>query len=102
MRFLKYLSEAPIQAKGWTQESIKKFEKTIGKKATSKGFFDACVARMAPKEGFGEENAKKFCASIKDAAFESPMWRGKGKKPKEAKAQAKEKPFPKSKLLKRK
>lgn len=93
------VNEAPIQAKGWTMQSIEKFEKTVGKKADSKGFFEACVGRMEPKMG---DLAKGFCASIKDAKFGSPMWRGKGKKPKEAKAQSKAQPFPKSKQLKKK
>ena len=74
------INEAPIQAKGWNEDSIKKFEKTIGIKAVDKGFFDACVLRMTPKEGFDKKKAEGFCASVKDFAHNgSTMWRGKGK-----------------------
>jgi hypothetical protein len=34
---------------------------------------------MKGKEGFDDEKAKGFCASIKDAAYGSPNWRGKDK-----------------------
>ena len=74
-----FLSEAPIAAKGWDSSSVEKFGKTIGKSPTDKGFFDACVARMSNKEGFDEQKAKGFCASIKDRAYGDPHWRGKGK-----------------------
>lgn len=95
MRFKKYINEAPIQTKGWTEDSIKKFEKTIGIKAVDKGFFDACVLRMSPKEGFDKEKAEGFCAAVKDAAHGSPMWRGKGKTPAEAKKDVKKEKFKK-------
>jgi len=95
-----YLSEAPIGAKGWTQKSISKFGKTVGKGPKEKGFFDACVARMEGKEGFDKEKASGFCASIKDAAHGSPMWRGKGKTKKEVKTDVKKKKF-KEKLPKK-
>jgi hypothetical protein len=78
-RFGKYLTEKPIKTKGWTKESIKKFGETIGVDPGEKGFFDACVKEMSPKEGFDKEKAKGFCAAIKDAHYESPKWRGKGK-----------------------
>ena len=71
-----YLKEAPIASKGWTMKSIEKFEKTIGKKADEHGFFDACVSRMEDKMG---EQAKGFCAAVKDFKYGSPNWRGKGK-----------------------
>jgi|GEM_PF-2774454 hypothetical protein len=74
-----YLKEEPIGAKGWTQTSLKKFGDTIGIDPKEKGFFDACVLRMKGKEGFDDEKAKGFCASIKDAAYGSPNWRGKDK-----------------------
>ena len=80
-----YLTEKPIGSKGWTQKSIEKFGKTIGKDAQDKGFFAACVKRMEGKKGFDKEKAQGFCASVKDASYGSPNWRGK-KKPK---AQAK-------------
>ena len=93
MRFKKYINEAPIQAKGWDEESIKKFEKTIGIKATDKGFFSACVLRMKSKDGFDKEKAEGFCASIKDFVFDSTYWRGKDKTKKEVKKAAKEHPI---------
>ena len=95
------LDEAPIQAKGWSQKSVEKFGKTVGKSPTEHGFFDACVSRMSPKEGFGKDKAKRFCASIKDAAYGSAMWRGKGKPKKEIAKQTKAKQFPKGKQLKK-
>ena len=79
------INEAPIAAKGWDSSSVEKFGETIGKSPTEKGFFDACVKRMSNKEGFDEEKAKGFCASIKDKAYNSPNWRGKGKSEKEVK-----------------
>ncbi len=94
-----YLNEAPIGSKGWTQKSISKFGKTIGKSPKEHGFFDACVSRMEGKKGFDSGKAKGFCASIKDASYGSSMWRGKGKTKKEIKAGVKEKPFPKKKQL---
>lgn len=77
------INEAPIAAKGWTMKSIEKFEKTLGKKSDAHGFFDACVKRMESRMG---EQAKGFCASIKDSKYGSPMWRGKEKSKKEIKA----------------
>ena len=93
-----YLNEAPIATKGWTQKSVSKFEKTIGKKADEHGFFDACVDRM---EGTMGEQAKGFCASLKDARYNSPMWRGKEKSKKDIKKDVKSTKFPKSKQLKK-
>ena len=69
------VNEAPLQTKGWSEDSLKKFGKTIGVDPKDEGFFDACVKRMEGKVG----NAKGFCASIKDKAYGSPNWRGKGK-----------------------
>lgn len=88
-----YLSEAPIASKGWTDKSIEKFGKTIGKDPKEKGFFDACVKRMRGKEGFDDEKARGFCASIKDHAFKDPGWRGKGKTKKEVKQDTKDKQY---------
>lgn len=93
--------EAPIQAKGWTQASVAKFGKTIGKDPQEHGFFDACVARMEGKKGFDGDKAKRFCASIKDASYGSAFWRGKGKKKKDIKKDVEDKPFPKGKQLKK-
>ena len=87
-----YLNEAPIAAKGWTMKSIEKFEKTLGKKSDAHGFFEACVGRMESRMG---KQAKGFCASIKDAKYGSPMWRGKEKSKKEIKAGAKSVQFTK-------
>ena len=87
-----YLNEAPIASKGWTQKSLEKFGETVGKSPTDKGFFDKCVSRMEPKMG---EQAKGFCASIKDAAYGSPNWRGKGKTKKQVKQDVKKDKFPK-------
>jgi len=85
------LNEAPIQAKGWTQESLKKFGKTIGVDPKEKGFHEACVKRMKGRV----DTPEAFCASIKDAAYGSPMWRGKEKTKKEAEKGAKEVKFKK-------
>lgn len=87
------LNEAPLAAKGWDASSVEKFGKTIGKDPTEHGFFDACVARMSGKEGFDEQKAKGFCASIKDKAYDSTHWRGKGKSKKDIKKDVKENPY---------
>jgi len=81
-----YLNEAPIAAKGWTDKSIEKFGKTIGKSPGDKGFFDACVMRMSKHMG---DKAKGFCAAVKDKHYNSPMWRGKGKPKKQVKTDTK-------------
>jgi len=81
-----YLNEAPVGSKGWTQSSVEKFGKTIGKDPQDKGFFATCVKRMEGKKGFDKEKAQGFCASIKDASYGSPNWRGKDKPKKQAKA----------------
>jgi hypothetical protein len=90
------VNEAPIAAKGWSQKSIDKFEKTVGKKVDEKGFFDACVSRMEKHMG---EQAKGFCSAIKDARHGSGHWRGRGKTEKEVEADVKANQFPKSKQL---
>jgi len=67
--------------KGWTQDSIKKFSKSLtGKEGTKEGFFKKCVERMKDKM----ENPEGFCASIKDELHGSTYWRGKGKTPQQA------------------
>jgi len=93
-----YLNEAPIASKGWTRKSIEKFGNTIGKAPGEKGFFEACVARMEPKMG---DQAKGFCASIKDAEYNSPMWRGKGKTKEQVQKDTKKVQYPRRKSLKR-
>jgi len=87
------VNEAPIASKGWTDKSVDKFGKTIGKAPDEKGFFDACVSRMSGKEGFDAEKAKGFCASIKDKKYGSTFWRGRGKSEKEIKTATKERPY---------
>ena len=75
--------------KGWTRQSVIKFAKSLaGKHATEKGFFDACVDKMSGNI----DDPEAFCASVKDVAWKSTMWRGKGKTKEETKkAIAKEK-----------
>jgi hypothetical protein len=66
--------------KGWTQKSVVKFAKTLGKETglgpRDTGFFNACVERMSKHFG---EGAKGFCASLKDESWNTTAWRGKGK-----------------------
>ena len=73
------VNEAPIASKGWTDKSVDKFGETIGKDPKEDGFFAVCVKRLSGKEGFNKEKAEGFCASVKDAAYADPHWRGKGK-----------------------
>ena len=86
MKFEKYLEEAGFAEypPGWDRDSVIKFAKTLtketGKGPKEKGFFDACVKKM--KKHFGD-GAEGFCASVKDEAYNSTYWRGKGKTPKE-------------------
>jgi hypothetical protein len=95
MRLKDYLDEAGFKKfpKGWTEESIVKFAKTLVKDAgieggDKKGFFDACVTKMS-----GEmDNPEGFCAAVKDVVVDSTFWRGKGKTEKEVKKLAKEHP----------
>jgi len=92
------MNEAPIGTAGWTDKSVEKFGKTIGKDAKEKGFFDACVSRMSGKEGFDAEKAKGFCAAIKDKAHGSTYWRGKDKSKKEVSTATKEHPYKKESI----
>jgi len=92
MKFKDYLNEAPIGAKGWTEDSVVKFGKTIGIAPGEHGFFDACVLRMKDEMG---DQAEGFCASLKDMFYGSAYWRGKGKLKKDIKKDVKEKPFKK-------
>ena len=89
------VNEAPIAAKGWTQKSVSKFGKTVGKDPQEHGFFDACVTRMSGKEGFDGDKAKGFCASVKDASYGSAHWRGKGKSKKDIASDTKKNKFKK-------
>ena len=68
------LNETP---EGWSEESIKKFAKTIGAEdATEKGFFDKCMTHMKTRD---MKDPEGFCADLKDKAYGTTMWRGKGK-----------------------
>jgi hypothetical protein len=72
--------------KGWTEKSVKKFAKSLtGKTATEKGFFDLCLDKMRKHM----DDPEGFCAYVKDVAFKSTYWRGKGKSEKEAKGMSK-------------
>jgi len=86
-----YLEEAPLASKGWTDKSVAKFGKTIGKDPTEKGFMKACISRMENKEGFDKKKAAGFCASIKDKSYNSTYWRGSGKTKKEVESDVKSK-----------
>lgn len=90
MRLFGYLEEKAHHGmdrlpKGWTRSSVVKFAKTLtsdsGLGPTDKGFHEACVAKM--KDHFGDDGAAGFCASVKDIAYKSTYWRGKGKSEKE-------------------
>lgn len=95
MRFKEYIQEAGFKKypKGWDEESVKKFAKTLVKEfgikgGDKKGFFDACVTKMT-----GEmDNPEGFCASVADEVTGTTFWRGKGKTEKEVKKLAKEHP----------
>ena len=63
---------------GWTKKSVRKFVKSLTGKSKSdpEGMFTECYNRMKDEEGFDEEGAKKFCASLKDEIMGDPYWRG--------------------------
>jgi hypothetical protein len=85
--YLDHLQEAGWQGmpKGWDEESVKKFAKSLRKGGAKKeGFFDACVKKMEDEKGFNKDRAKRFCAGIKDEVYGSTYWRGKGKSEEEA------------------
>jgi len=85
--YLNFIQEAGFEnkPKGWTDQSVKKaaktLGKTVGKAPDSKGFFDKCVARMRKHM----DNPEGYCASLKDETYGSTHWRGKDKSPKEVK-----------------
>jgi hypothetical protein len=82
------ISEVLIEAegmgklpKGWNQDSLKKFSKSLtGKEGTKKDFFKKCVEKMKGKM----DSPEGFCASVKDEMHGSTYWRGKDKSPQEA------------------
>ena len=105
MKFREWINEAGFSKypPGWTRESVIKFAKTLtkdsGKNPDEKGFFDECVSKL---EGHFGEGAKGFCAAIKDEAYGSTYWRGKGKTEKEVSADVeKHKNVPKKRKGKR-
>lgn len=63
--------------KGWDEESVKKFAKSLtDKEVDEKGFWYACFDKLKDKEEFGEEGAKKFCSALKDHLHpDAPYWR---------------------------
>jgi len=79
--------------KGWSNDSVKKFGKTLSKRmkggVKSKGFFDKCVNKMRGKV----DNPEGFCAGVKDETYGSTGWRGKGKSPGQVSADVKKAKF---------
>lgn len=79
--------------KGWDQDSVKKFGKTLSKRmkggVKTKGFFDKCVKKMRGKV----DNPEGFCAGVKDETYGSTGWRGKDKSPGEVRADVKKAKF---------
>ncbi len=79
--------------KGWDQDSVKKFGKTLSKNmkggVKTKGFFDKCVKKMRGKV----DNPEGFCAGIKDETYGSTGWRGKDKSPGKVNADVKKAKF---------
>jgi len=66
--------------KGWDRGSVQKFAKSLtketGKSPDDKGWFDACVKKIKGKLS----DPEAFCASVRDEAKGTTMWRGKHKK----------------------
>ncbi len=91
--YIKKLFEAGFSnfPSGWDSDSVKSWVKTFQKHhdipKSGEGFFDACVLHMTDK--FGEDGAKRFCASAKDEYFGSTYWRGKEKTPEQVKKDVK-------------
>ena len=79
--------------RGWSNDSVKKFGKTLSKNmkggVKSKGFFDKCVNKMRGKV----ENPEGFCAGVKDETYGSTGWRGKDKSPAKVRADVKKAKF---------
>lgn len=80
--------------KGWNRKSVKKWANTLVKNesenaATKKGFFQKCVTKMKGKV----ENPEGYCASVKDVAYNSTGWRGKGKSPQQVKKDIRKEKF---------
>ena len=62
---------------GWTRKSLLKCARSLtGKtKSDNEGFFTECHKKL--KSHFGDEGAKKMCASLKDEVLGKTTWRGK-------------------------
>lgn len=77
--FLKkiYINNLQESFDDWDDESMKKFAKTVGKDPKDEGFFEACVLKMS--KHMTDEQARGFCAKVKDKAYGSSYWRGKDK-----------------------
>lgn len=86
MRFREWLIVEKIGwenlPKGWTKKSLMKFAKSLTGKKNPKenpeGFFTECYEKLKD-EGFGEDGAKRMCASLKDSVLGTTEWRGKDK-----------------------
>lgn len=63
--------------KGWTRQSLTKFARSLTNKTQKnpEGFFTECYEKLSPH--FGDEGAKKVCASLKDEYLGTTKWRGK-------------------------
>lgn len=60
--------------KGWTEDSVEKFAKSLTDKAGDEhGFFNACVAKMKGNI----DDPEGFCASVIDTYKGTTDWRGK-------------------------
>lgn len=93
--YLQQLHEAGFEdkPKGWSDKSVKKYSKTFTEKmkgtVKSKDFFNKCVKKMQGKV----DNPEGFCAALKDEAYGSTGWRGKGKTPTEVSKDVKKPKF---------
>jgi hypothetical protein len=78
----------------------KTFSENHGLYPDEKGFFDVCVTHMS--DSLGEENAKGYCARVKDVWSGSTHWRGKDKSKEDVKSDTEDnKNYPKSKKAKK-
>jgi len=82
-RLIQYINEEDAdQLRKWGES----FGKNHGKGPKDHGFFDLCVSHM--KDHISDPEA--YCARVKDAAYGSTHWRGKGKSDKEVKKDVKD------------
>lgn len=63
---------------GWDRESLTSFARSLTDRTQDdpEGFFTKCYERMQDEEGFDEDSAKRFCASLKDEYLQTTQWRG--------------------------